>query len=73
MDADDIIGIIISIISGSAIAATIILSLSFKDMKECINDDVCVNYYREYKKYDMHKDSFKIYKKNYKVNSENGN
>lgn len=70
MDADDIIGIIISIISGSAIAATIMLSLSFKDMKECINNDVCVQYYRKYKKYDMHKDSFKIYSENMKEENE---
>lgn len=73
MNADDIMGFIIGSLTGLCIVIVFILYFSFKDMKECINDDICVNYYREYKKYDMHEDSFKIYKKNYKVNSKNGN
>lgn len=64
---DNILEFIIGSLTGLCIVIVFILYFSFKDMKECINNDICVNYYREYKKYDMHTDSFKIYSEHKRI------
>lgn len=39
--------------------------------KECLNNDVCVQYYRKYKNFDMQSNSFRIYSENIKEENEN--
>lgn len=39
---------------GASISICVNQYFKLKKMKECISNDICVNYYREYKMFDTH-------------------
>lgn len=46
---------------GSSIAICINQYFKLRDIKECIEDNLCIEYYKKYKLFNMHDESYKLY------------